>query len=58
MRDGFKFRRLTPGISCEAVPAFEVDRRGHEAALLPCNGAAESFVSFIPLLGGTVPAFA
>jgi hypothetical protein len=37
----------TPGISCEAVPASEVDRRGHEAALLPRNGAAESFVSFI-----------
>jgi hypothetical protein len=35
------------------VPAFEVDRRGHEAALLPRNGAAESFVSFIPLLGRT-----
>jgi hypothetical protein len=29
------------------VPASEVDRRGHEAALLPRNGAAESFVSFI-----------
>ena len=41
--------RPTPGISCEAVPAFEVDHRGHEAALLPRNGAAESFVSFIPL---------
>ena len=25
------------------------NRRGHEAALLPRNGAAESFVSFIPL---------
>jgi hypothetical protein len=34
------------------VPASEVDRRGHEAALLPRNGAAESFVSFIPLFGG------
>jgi hypothetical protein len=34
------------------VPASEVDRRGHEAALLPSNGAAESFVSFIPLFGG------
>ena len=43
--------RRTPGISCEAVPASEVDHRGHEAALLPRNGAAESFVSFIPLLG-------
>jgi hypothetical protein len=44
----------TPGISCEAVPAFEVDRRGHEAALRPSNGAAESFVSFIPLFDGSV----
>ena len=43
----------TPGISCEAVPASKVDRRGHEAALLPRNGAAESFVSFIPLFGST-----
>jgi hypothetical protein len=34
------------------VPASEVNRRGHEAALLPRNGAAESFVSFIPLFGG------
>jgi len=34
------------------VPAFEVDHRGHEAALLPSNGAAESFVSFIPLFDG------
>ena len=33
------------------MPASEVDRRGHEAALLPRNGAAESFVSFIPLFG-------
>ena len=46
------FVRPTPGISCEAVPASEVDRRGHEAALLPSNGAAESFVSFIPLFDG------
>jgi hypothetical protein len=36
------------------VPAPEVDRRGHEAALLPRNGAAESFVSFIPLFCGFV----
>lgn len=34
------------------MPASEVDRRGHEAALLPRNGAAESFVCCIPLLGG------
>jgi hypothetical protein len=44
---------MTSGISCEAVPASNVGRRGHEAALLPRNGAAESFVSFIPLLAGT-----
>jgi hypothetical protein len=44
--------RTTPGISCEAVPASNVGRRGHEAALRPSNGAAESFVSFIPLFGG------
>jgi len=44
--------RPTPGISCEAVPASEVDRRGHEAALLPSNGAAESFVCCIPLFDG------
>src|SRR5512144_2638437 len=37
-------------------------RRGHEAALyeshasLPCNGAAESFVSFIPLFDGALMA--
>ena len=34
------------------MPASEVDHRGHEAALLPRNGAAESFVSFIPLFDG------
>ena len=34
------------------MPASAVDQRGHEAALLPRNGAAESFVSFIPLFGG------
>jgi hypothetical protein len=27
-------------------------RRGHEPALLPRNGAGESFVSFIALFGG------
>ncbi len=42
----------TPGISCEAVPASNVGRRGHEAALSPRNGAAESFASFIPLFCG------
>jgi hypothetical protein len=29
-------------------------RRGHEPALLPRNGAGESFVSFIALFGGPV----
>ena len=43
---------LTLAISCEAVPASEMVRRGHEPALLPRNGAGESFVSFIALLGG------
>ena len=41
----------TPAISCEAVPASEMGRRGHEPALLPRNGAGESFVSFIALFG-------
>ena len=44
--------RRTPGTSCEAVPASNVGRRGHEAALLPRNGAVESFVRFIPLFCG------
>ena len=44
--------RRTLAISCEAVPAFP-SPRGHEAALRPRNGAAESFVSFIALFGGT-----
>jgi hypothetical protein len=39
------------------VPASEFDHRGHEAALLPRNGAAESFVSFIPLFGGAARYF-
>jgi hypothetical protein len=33
------------------VPASELGRRGHEPALLPRNGAGESFVSFIALFG-------
>jgi hypothetical protein len=47
----------TPGISCEAVPASERDGLGMRRHLHPsaaCGarvGAAESFVSFIPLLG-------
>ena len=42
----------TLAISCEAVPASEMGRRGHEPALLLRNGAGESFVSFIALFGG------
>jgi hypothetical protein len=48
----------TPGISCEAVPAFDRGGAGMRRHLnkshtsLPCLGAAESFVSFIPLFGG------
>jgi hypothetical protein len=42
----------TPAISCEAVPASEMVRRGHEPALLPRKVARESFVSFIALFGG------
>jgi len=62
-RDGFRFvvpatRSRTPGISCEAVPASiragagmrRHVRTSHSG--LPCNHAAESFVSFIPLFGG------
>jgi hypothetical protein len=42
--------RRTLALSCEAVPAV-LRRRGHEAALRPRDGAAESFVSFNALLG-------
>jgi hypothetical protein len=50
--------RLTRGIGREAVPASVRDgacmtrhlRESH--ASLPCSGAAESFVSFIPLFCG------
>ena len=41
----------TPGISCEAVPASEMVRRGHPAAPPSNHGADGSFVSFIPLFG-------
>jgi hypothetical protein len=50
--------RRTPGISCEAVPAFcrgGAGMRRHLRLSAACGarvGAAESFVSFIPLLGG------
>jgi hypothetical protein len=42
----------TPGISCEAVPASERDGAGMRRHVHSGNHAAESFVSFIPLLGG------
>src|SRR4030042_3227863 len=45
-------RGLTLAISCEAVPASEMVRRGHPAAPPRGNGAAGSFVSCIALLGG------
>jgi hypothetical protein len=44
-------------MSCEAVPAPYEGRAGMRRHLngshasLPCSGAAESFVSFIPLFG-------
>lgn len=44
-------RRPTPGISGEAVHTSEMGRRGHQPALPPRDGAGESFVSFIALLG-------
>jgi hypothetical protein len=47
--------RRTLAISCEAVPAFP-SPRGHEPALRPRNGAAESFVSFIALFDDAVHA--
>src|SRR5512142_2355674 len=51
-------RSRTPGISCEAVPASIRDGAGmrrHLRLSAACGarvGAAESFVSFIPLFGG------
>ena len=52
--------RRTPGISCEAVPACcrggaGIRRHLNEShADRPHAGAAESFVSFIPLFGGSI----
>jgi hypothetical protein len=52
--------RPTPGISCEAVPASILAGAGMRRRLRPSAardarvGAAESFVSFIPLFGGAV----
>jgi hypothetical protein len=42
----------TPRISCEAVPASDLAAAGLSRHLRPWNGAGESFVSFIRLLGG------
>jgi hypothetical protein len=44
---------LTPGISCEAVPASDPAGAGMRRHVHSGNHAAESFVSFIPLFGGT-----
>jgi hypothetical protein len=46
--------RPTPGISCEAVPAsMPLTGAGMRRHVHAGNHAAESFVSFIPLLGRT-----
>ncbi len=42
----------TPGISCEAVPAPTLAARAQGGTSACRTGAALSFVSFIPLLGG------
>jgi hypothetical protein len=47
--------RRTPRISCEAVPASDLAGAGMRRHLHTSNGAAESFVSFIRLLGGIIP---
>ena len=44
--------RRTPGISCEAVPAFNLAGAGMRRHVHAGNHAAESFVSFIPLFDG------
>ncbi len=44
--------RRTPGISCEAVPAFTLAARAQDGTLWARSGAVLSFVSFIPLFGG------
>ena len=50
--------RPNTGDKLRSGARVHTSRRGHEAALyeshasLPCNGAAESFVSFIPLFDG------
>ena len=47
-----RFARRTPGISCEAVPAPDWPERAQGGTSARRTGAALSFVSFIPLLGG------
>ena len=47
--------RRTPRISCEAVPASIPAGAGMRRHLHTGHGAAESFVSFIRLFGGTPP---
>ena len=50
--------RRTPGISCEAVTAsMPLAGAGMRRHVHSGNHAAESFVSFIPLFGGTALAF-
>jgi hypothetical protein len=44
--------RPTPRISCEAVPASDLTGAGMRRHLRPGNGAAESFVSLVPLFCG------
>lgn len=48
--------RRTPRISCEAVSASDLAGAGMSRHLRPRNGAGESFVSFIRLLGGAARA--
>jgi hypothetical protein len=43
----------TPAISCEAVPASIPDGAGMRRHVHSGNHAAESFVCFIPLFGGS-----
>ena len=48
--------RPTLRISCEAVPASDLARAGMRRRLHTSHGAAESFVSFIRLLGNVTAA--
>jgi len=50
--------RRTPGISCEAVPAFEVGRRGHEAACpfwQPCRRKLRQLHPLVRPLATSLP---